>query len=83
MAIGHSPLDALRQLETAAGSQSALARALGVTQPTVWHWLNLSHRIPAEHVLRAERLYGVSRHELRPDIYPIESGRRVRKAVRA
>jgi len=55
-----------------AGSQSALARALGVSQPTVWHWLNQTKRLPAEHVLRAEQLYGVSRHDLRPDIHPVE-----------
>lgn len=81
MAIGNSSLDALRELEAAAGSQSALARALGVSQPTVWHWLNVSHRVPAEKVLLAEKLYGVSRHELRPDIYPVESRRRARRAV--
>ncbi|MCX7284363.1 MAG: YdaS family helix-turn-helix protein [Novosphingobium sp.] len=80
MAISNPPLEALRRLEAAAGSQSALARALGVSQPTVWHWLNVSRRLPAEKVLKAERLYGVSRHELRPDIYPVER-RRARKAV--
>lgn len=29
-------------------------------------------QLPAEFVLRAERLYGVSRHWLRPDIYPVD-----------
>lgn len=28
--------------------------------------------MPAEYVLMAERLYGVSRHLLRPDIYPVD-----------
>lgn len=77
-----TPFDALKALEARAGSQSALARSLGVTQPAVWHWLNQSGRLPAEYVLKAERLYGVSRHELRPDIYPIER-RRQRRAVSA
>ena len=27
-------------------------------------------RVPAERVLEVERLTGVSRHELRPDLYP-------------
>lgn len=31
---------------------------------------NSSKQLPAEYVLRAERFYGVSRHDLRPDIYP-------------
>lgn len=80
MVISISTQEALQRLEAAAGSQSALARALGVSQPTVWHWLNVTRRIPAEKVLKAESLYGVSRHELRPDIYPVER-RRARKAV--
>ena len=65
-----TPLEALTQLLEFAGSQSALARSLGVAQPTVWKWLQSSKRLPAEYVLKAEALYGVSRHDLRPDIYP-------------
>lgn len=49
-----------------------MARDLDVSQPTVWRWINENGRMPAEHVLRAEQLYGVSRHDLRPDIYPVE-----------
>lgn len=62
--------EALVQCRKAAGSDSQLARDLGVAQPTVWRWINQSKQMPAEHVLDAERLYGVSRHDLRPDIYP-------------
>ena len=47
-----------------------MARDLSVTQPRVWRWLNQSKQLPAEYVLTAEKLYGVSRHDLRPDIYP-------------
>jgi DNA-binding transcriptional regulator YdaS (Cro superfamily) len=57
-----------------------MARDLGVPQSTMWRWLNQSKQLPAEYVLKAERLYGVSRHELRPDIYPVER-RRVRGAA--
>lgn len=67
-----TPYEALLACEKSAGSQSALSRALGVSQPTVWRWLQSSRRMPAEHVLRAETLFGVSRHLLRPDIYPRE-----------
>ena len=31
-----------------------------------------SKRVPAEYVLRIEAATGVSRHDLRPDIYPRE-----------
>lgn len=64
--------EALSACRDTAGSASQMARDLGVSQPTVWRWINQSKQLPAEYVLTAERLYGVSRHVLRPDIYPIE-----------
>lgn len=62
--------EALIACREAAGSESQMARDLDVSQPTVWRWINQSKQLPAEHVLTAERLYYVSRHDLRPDIYP-------------
>lgn len=53
-----------------AGSQSALARVCRVSQTAVWKWVQSSKRLPAEHVLKVEAETGVSRHCLRPDIYP-------------
>jgi len=67
-----TPYEALQQAVLNAGSQSAFARSLNVTQAAVWKWLRKSKELPAEYVLTAERLYGVSRHLLRPDIYPID-----------
>jgi DNA-binding transcriptional regulator YdaS (Cro superfamily) len=71
--------EALIRCRDAAGSDSAFARDLSeahpeqaVTQPRVWRWVNQAKQLPAEYVLTAERLYGVSRHDLRPDIYPRE-----------
>ena len=55
-----------------AGGQTALAEMIGVTQSHVWAWLNRNKRVPAAHVLKIEKATGVSRHELRPDIYPRE-----------
>lgn len=57
-------LDAVK----AAGGYAALARGLGIKQPAVYQW----KRVPAVRVLEVERLTGVSRHDLRPDIYPRE-----------
>ena len=68
--------EALKACRDVAGSDSQMARDLGVPQSTMWRWLNQSKQLPAEHVLKAEHLYGVSRHDLRPDIYPIERRRR-------
>lgn len=73
-----TPFEALIACRDAAGSDSALARDLSdgaetVSQPRVWRWINKVRRMPAEFVLKAERRYGVSRHDLRPDIYPLEA----------
>lgn len=46
----------------------ALAAAANVHKATVTRWMQ--QRIPAERVLEVERITGVPRHELRPDLYP-------------
>lgn len=65
-----TPYEALVLCRDRAGSDSQMARDLEVSQPKVWRWINQSKLLPAEYVLSAEDLYGVSRHQLRPDIYP-------------
>jgi DNA-binding transcriptional regulator YdaS (Cro superfamily) len=57
---------ALRQAVAAAGGPSALARRLGVSPQAVVQW----RECPVRRVLEVERLSGVSRSELRPDLYP-------------
>jgi DNA-binding transcriptional regulator YdaS (Cro superfamily) len=64
--------DALTEAIVKAGGQAGLARALGVSQPSVWHWVHRSKRVPAEYVLPVEAITGISRHDLRPDLYPRE-----------
>jgi DNA-binding transcriptional regulator YdaS (Cro superfamily) len=56
------------------GSQSALARLCGVSQQSVSKWVMLNKELPAKHVLAVEEATGISRHDLRPDIYPREEG---------
>lgn len=65
-----TPFEALNSILAKAGSQSELARQLGCTQGAVWKWLQTTKRVGAKYVLKAERLYGISRHDFRPDIYP-------------
>ena len=72
MVANKTPYEALLAAVDAAGSQSALARAVGCSNTAVWKWCQSSKRMPAEFVLKAETATGVSRHELRPDIYPVE-----------
>lgn len=65
-----TPFEALSDAVARSGSQSAFARLCGVSQTAVWKWLQSGKRLPAEHVLTVERATGVSKHLLRPDIYP-------------
>ena len=57
--------EGLEEAIRAAGSVSALARGLGLAQPSVSGWT----KIPAERVLAVETLTGVPRSILRPDLY--------------
>lgn len=66
------PIAAIRRAAEIAGSQQALANLCELnSQGAIQRWLT-SGRVPAHHVLRIERALGVSRHDLRPDLYPRE-----------
>ena len=55
----------------AAHSGAELARALGLTRQAIYQW----DRVPSKHVLRVEKITGVPRQRLRPDLYPTERAR--------
>lgn len=62
----------------AAGTGRALAEAVGVTESRVSQW----PRVPYQHVLTIERVFGVKRSTIRPDVYPpVEGGDRVSVAA--
>jgi DNA-binding transcriptional regulator YdaS (Cro superfamily) len=65
--------DALASAVRIIGGQGATARLLGVAQPSVWRWIARAKPLPAEHVLAVEAATGISRHDLRPDLYPREA----------
>lgn len=67
-----SPIQALKSAIDLAGTQVEFARICGVKQPTVSLWIKHSKPLPAQCVLKVEAATGVSRHFLRPDIYPVE-----------
>ena len=54
----------------AAGGVGALARKIGISQPSVSNW----SRVPAERVLAVEAATGVDRAMLRPDLFAEHSG---------
>lgn len=49
----------------AAGGVVQLARKIGIAQPSISNW----NRVPAERVIAVEAATGVSRQQLRPDLY--------------
>lgn len=59
-------MDTLPQAFSNRGLRIRLARDLGITPGAIYQW----RRVPAERVIQVERLTGISRHELRPDLYP-------------
>lgn len=62
----------LEKAKAVIGGNTALAQALGgLTPQAVSQW----RRIPAERTIDVERITGVSRHELRPDLYPDAPGK--------
>jgi len=63
--MSETPLD--RAIE-AAGGLTRLAASLNITKQAVAQW----DEVPPLRVLEVERVSGVPRHELRPDLYPLE-----------
>lgn len=71
-------MDLKTYFENDAGvTQVELARRVEVTPGMVWQWVHSHRKIAAENVLKIEKATEgkVSRHELRPDLYPRESSR--------
>jgi len=60
---------AIQRAVDAAGSQSALARLIGVTPQRVQQMVD-DGKVSHNQVIPIERATGVSRTELRPDLYP-------------
>jgi len=55
----------LRKAIEAAGSKYRMAAGLGVNRSTIGRW----ERVPAELCAKIEKLYGVPRAVLRPDLF--------------
>lgn len=49
------------------GGRPAAAAALGITPQAIQKWMDKG-RVPFDRVLQVERLTGIPRHELRPDL---------------
>jgi DNA topoisomerase VI subunit B len=58
--------EAFRRAKVLAGSAATLAHKLGVTRQALSQW----EVVPMLRVLEVERITGIARHELRPDMHP-------------
>lgn len=65
----NSRTDALNRAVSSVGGQATFARLIGVTPQAVSQW----KEVPPLRVLAVENVSGVPRHELRPDLYPLEA----------
>ena len=57
----------IKHFNLSRGSKSELAKQLGITPSSITQW----KQVPAERVLQVERITGISRNELRPDLYEV------------
>ena len=62
------PPHIVHQAADRVGGLSALARLLNIKHTAFYRW----GQVPPVRVLQIERATGVSRHDLRPDLYPRE-----------
>jgi DNA-binding transcriptional regulator YdaS (Cro superfamily) len=58
-------IDIVKTAAEKAGGVVSLARELGIKHTALYSW----NRVPAERVLDIERVTGISRYEMRPDIF--------------
>ena len=58
--------EALKRAIEAVGGLAGLAGPLGVTPQAISQW----DEVPPLRVIAVERVSGISRHDLRPDLYP-------------
>ena len=72
MAIEHDIDSPLAIAVRKAGSQSAFGRLVGRNQSTINGWLRTG-KVHHDAVLEVEAVTGISRHDLRPDLYPREA----------
>jgi DNA-binding transcriptional regulator YdaS (Cro superfamily) len=58
-------IDIVERAAEKAGGVVSLARELGIKHTALYSW----SRVPAERVLEVERITGISRYEIRPDVF--------------
>lgn len=69
-----NPVEAFHAAIDMAGGQAALAKICGCTQGNISQLKLKGSPLPPQYVLAVEAAgFGLTRYDLRPDIYPLES----------
>lgn len=68
-----APITPIERAIKICGSQAKLAEKIGRSQQIISYW-KLQQTIPADEVPAVEKATGISRHELRPDIFGPREG---------
>lgn len=77
-----TPQEALNKAIDKAGGIKAVAAHFRIKVPAIYQWREYREGVPANRVLALEELTGISRHDLRPDIFgPTPAPRRKRRAA--
>lgn len=74
---------AITKAVEAAGGQTRLASAIGVSQQMVWQWVNGRRPVPGTYCIAIEQAAAgkVTRYDLRPDIFGPAPTRTPRKVA--
>lgn len=64
-------MNSIERAVAAAGGVQALAQKWDIKRQAIEKWIK-HKRLPPKRVLALEAESGVSRHELRPDLYPLD-----------
>ena len=59
----------IRELADREGGQAAFARRIEAPPAFVWQWCEGKRPISPKFARKIEEVFGVSRHELRPDVF--------------
>jgi len=59
----------LTRIDVGLINKAALARCMGISTVAVWKWFQRGGQVPAGRLVDVERLTGIPRERLRPDLF--------------
>ena len=62
-------MNRIQEIRNQFKTQREMALALGVTQPAICQWLSGEKKVSLRYAIKIEKLTGIPREEIRPDIF--------------